>query len=129
MSFFEEALSVILGNKIRSLLTVTGLIIGVGAVIAIQVLGNSMSGALNGALGNMTDDSFIIQPNPTQTDFVKAMVTRSDLLGLAQLPNVKLAIPLVVSRDLIRNGHDQARYAIGGDPLEPFNNSPLQYGR
>ena len=129
MSFLEEALSVILGNKIRSLLTVTGLIIGVGAVIAIQVLGNSMSGALNGALGNMTDDSFIIQPNPTQTDFVKAMVTRTDLLGLAQLPNVKLAIPLVVSRDLIRNGHDQARYAIGGDPLEPFNNSPLQYGR
>ncbi len=129
MMLFEEALSVIFGSKIRSLLTVTGLIIGVGAVIAIQVLGNSMSGALNGALGTMTDDSFIVSPSGTQTDFVKAMVTRSDLLAIAQLPNVKQAVPMIAETDLVRHGHDQARYFIAGDPLEPFNNAPLQYGR
>lgn len=129
MMHFEEALSVILGNKIRSLLTITGLIIGVMAVIAIQVLGSSMSGALNGALGNMTDDSFIIFPSQTQANAVKASVTRSDLTQLDDLPNVKLAIPLVGETDLVRTGHLQARYFISGDPLEPFNNAPLQFGR
>ena len=129
MMFFEEALSVIFGSKIRSLLTVTGLIIGVGAVIAIQVLGNSMSGALNGALGTMTDDSFIVSPNGTQTNFEKAMVTKTDLSSLAQIPNVKEAIPMVAQTDLVRHAHYQARYFIAGDPLEPFNNAPLQYGR
>src|SRR5579872_622116 len=100
MMHIEEALSVIFGNKIRSLLTVTGLIIGVMAVIAIQVLGSSMSGALNGALGNMTDDSFIIFPSATQANAVKASVTRTDLVQLSALPNVKLAIPLVAQTDL-----------------------------
>lgn len=129
MMHLEEALSVILGNKIRSLLTVTGLIIGVMAVIAIQVLGSSMSGALNGTLGDMTDDSFIVFPSATQANAVKASVTRTDLVELAQLPNVKLAIPLVGQTDLVRNGHLQARYFISGDPLQPFNNAPLQFGR
>ena len=41
MMYFEEALRILLANKVRSLLTITGLIIGVGAVIAIQVLGKS----------------------------------------------------------------------------------------
>ncbi|HEV3155342.1 MAG TPA: ABC transporter permease [Candidatus Baltobacteraceae bacterium] len=129
MMHIEEALNVIFGNKIRSLLTVTGLIIGVMAVIAIQVLGSSMSGALNGALGNMTDDSFIIFPSATQANAVKASVTRTDLVQLSALPNVKLAIPLVAQTDLVRNGHLQARYFISGDPVEPFNNAPLQFGR
>jgi len=129
MMHFEEALSVIFGNKVRSLLTVTGLVIGVMAVIAIQVLGKSMSGALNGALGNMTDDSFIVFPSATQANVLKAAVTRSDILQLSQLPNVKMAIPLVDESDLVRNGHAQARYTIAGEPLEPFSNAPLQFGR
>jgi uncharacterized membrane protein YuzA (DUF378 family) len=45
--FFSEALAVLLGNKTRSLLTVLGLIIGVAAVISIQILGKGMSGARN----------------------------------------------------------------------------------
>ncbi|HZT13242.1 MAG TPA: ABC transporter permease [Candidatus Baltobacteraceae bacterium] len=129
MMHFEEALSVIFGNKVRSLLTVTGLVIGVMSVIAIQVLGKSMSGALNGALGNMTDDSFIVFPSTTQANALKAAVTRSDILQLAQMPNVKTAIPLVDESDLVRNGHLQARYTIAGEPLEPFSNAPLQFGR
>jgi ABC-type antimicrobial peptide transport system permease subunit len=127
--YFEEALRVIFANKVRSLLTVTGLIIGVGAVIAIQVLGNSMSGAIAGTLGNLSDNSFIIFPGSTQSNYERAMVTRSDITELSAMPNVAQAVPMVGASDLLRHGHEQARYYINGDPVEPFNNVPLAMGR
>ena len=46
VNYLEEALRVLAENKIRSLLTILGLIIGVAAVIAIQVLGSGMAGAI-----------------------------------------------------------------------------------
>ena len=129
MMYFEEALRVIFGNRIRSLLTVTGLIIGVAAVIAIQVLGASMAGAVNGALGGMADDSFLIRPSATQSNFARAMITRSDLAAIGQLHNVAQAIPMLFESELLQHGHNEGRYAFSGDPVEPFNNGPLQFGR
>lgn len=129
MIYLEEALRVIFANKVRSLLTVTGLIIGVAAVIAIQVLGNSMSGAVSGTLGNMSDNSFIIFPGNTQSNYVRAMVTRSDVSALSTMSNVAQAVPMVGANDLIRHGHEQARYYMTGDPVEPFSNAPLAMGR
>ena len=129
MMYFEEALRVLFANKVRSLLTMIGLVIGVGAVIAIQVLGKSMAGAIGGALGGMSDDSFFIQPNPTQANYQRAMVTISDMQELAGVPNVSVVIPLMGANDLVRRGHSQARYFITGDAVQPINTGPLQYGR
>ena len=129
MSFIEEALSVIFANRVRSLLTVTGLIIGVATVIMIQILGSGMSGAISGTLGNMASDSFLVAPNATQSNAIKAAVTRSDLRAIMTIPNVKLAIPMEGITDLVSYGHHQGRYFIGGDPVEPFNDAPLAYGR
>ncbi len=129
MIYLEEALRVLFSNKVRSLLTITGLVIGVGAVIAIQVLGKSMAGAVGGALGSMSDDSFFLDPNATQANVERAMVTRSDLEELANVPNVSAAIPLMGANDLVRHGHAQARYYITGDAAQPINTTPLQLGR
>ncbi|MFN2448500.1 MAG: ABC transporter permease [Candidatus Baltobacteraceae bacterium] len=129
MMYVQEALRVLFANKVRSLLTMLGLIIGVGAVIAIQTLGSSMAGAIGGALGNLADNSFFIQPNFTQPDYQRALVTRSDIAALGTLPNVATVIPLTGANDLVRHGHRQARYYITGDAAQPFNNGPLQSGR
>ena len=61
--YFAEAFAVLAANRVRSLLTVTGLIIGVTAVIAIQVLGAGMAGAVGGLLGGLSDRTFIVFPN------------------------------------------------------------------
>ncbi|HZZ65633.1 MAG TPA: ABC transporter permease, partial [Candidatus Baltobacteraceae bacterium] len=129
MNYIEEALRIIFSNKVRSLLTVTGLIIGVGAVIAIQVLGKSMAGAVGGAFGDLSDNAFFLSPNPTQADFEQAMITRADLVALSSLPNVAAVIPVTGANDLVQHGHHQARYYVGGDATQPLNNGPLQYGR
>jgi putative ABC transport system permease protein len=128
--YFEEAVRVLLANKIRSLLTITGLIIGVGAVIAIQVLGVSMAGAITGLLGSMSDSSFIIFPNQTQRNAVAATFKLSDLQTIKdRVPGIIDAVPIAGITDLIRNGHNTGRYRISPESAIPFNNLPTIYGR
>jgi putative ABC transport system permease protein len=129
MLYVEEAMRVLLGNKARSILTMLGLIIGVGAVVAIQTLGSSMAGAINGSLGNLADNTFFIFPSATQANYQRALIKMSDLAPLSGLPNVTVVMPLTGSNDLIRHGHRQARYFITGDAATPFNNADLQAGR
>ena len=56
--FFAEAVGVLLGNRTRTFLTILGLIVGVAAVITIQILGKGMAGAVTGVLGSLNDRSF-----------------------------------------------------------------------
>jgi putative ABC transport system permease protein len=128
--YVQEALAILLANKIRSLLTITGLIIGVGAVIAIQVLGVSMAGAIDGLLGGMSDNSFIVFPNPQQRDAVQAAFKLSDLQTIrSDVPQVVDAVPIAGVDDLIRSGHNEARYRISPESAISFNTLPVLYGR
>jgi putative ABC transport system permease protein len=127
--YLEEAMRVLLGNKARSILTMLGLIIGVGAVVAIQTLGSSMAGAIGGALGNLADNTFFIFPSATQANYQRALIKMSDLPTLSGLDNVNVVMPLTGANDLIRHEHRQARYFITGDAATPFNNAGLQAGR
>jgi putative ABC transport system permease protein len=130
MIYIEEALAVLFANKVRSLLTITGLIIGVAAVIAIQVLGGSMAGAIDGLLGGMSDSSFMIFPNAQQHDVQSALIKQSDLIAIKNdVPGIADAIPLGVVSDLIRNGHHTGRYSISPESAIPYDNLPPIYGR
>ncbi|MBV8116862.1 MAG: ABC transporter permease, partial [Candidatus Eremiobacteraeota bacterium] len=130
MIYAQEAIAVLFANKLRSLLSILGLIIGVAAVIAIQVLGKSMAGAIDGLLGGMSDNSFIIFPNPQQHDVTSAALKLSDLPVIrAAVPGVVDAVPVAGIDDLIRNGHHEGRYRISPESSIPFNTLPLQYGR
>jgi putative ABC transport system permease protein len=129
MLYVEEAARVLLSNKVRSLLTIMGLIIGVGAVIAIQVLGNSMAGAVNGALGSLTDNSFIVFPNTRQRDVTHAAIRLNDLAALRTIPGIISAQPLGDTSELVRAGHVRARFEISPDGPISFTNLPAIYGR
>jgi ABC-type antimicrobial peptide transport system permease subunit len=107
-----------------------GLVIGVGAVIAIQVLGNSMAGAVNGALGSLTDNSFVIFPNSRQRDISKAAITLRDLSALqTDIPGIVAAVPLGAKSELVRAAHSRARFSLSPDAAVSFDNLPLLYGR
>ncbi|HZZ00902.1 MAG TPA: ABC transporter permease [Candidatus Baltobacteraceae bacterium] len=128
--YFREAIDVLLANKVRSLLTILGLIIGVGAVISIQVLGASMAGAVNGLLGGMSDNSFFIVPNTQQRNADEASFKLSDLDAIRRsVDGVAAAIPLAGVNDVVRHGHHAARYFISGESAIPFSNLPVLYGR
>ncbi len=130
MMYAAEAWRVLLANKVRSLLTVTGLIIGVGAVVAILTLGKSMGGAVSAALGGIADNSFIIFPNTTQRNTQMASIRLSDLAAIkADIPGIVDAQPLGFHTELVHAGHRQARYGVSPDGPIPFNTTPIEYGR
>ncbi len=129
MPYLEEALRVLLGNKIRSLLTVTGLIIGVAAVIAIQVLGSGMAGAVSGVLGSLSDNAFTLFPNSQQGDFRRAAIKVSELNDIkSSVPNILQAIPAGGRRVLMHVGHSLARLQVVGDSDDRFNITPFAQG-
>jgi putative ABC transport system permease protein len=129
-AFFAEALGVLLGNRTRSLLTVLGLIIGVAAVIAIQILGKGMSGAVSGVLGTLNDQSFYVFPNARQADILKAAIKYRDIERTTTLfPNVLVALPAGSVNRLMSAGHHHARLSLSADSDVSFATVPLAFGR
>ncbi len=128
--FFSEAFAVLLGNKTRSLLTVLGLIIGVAAVISIQILGKGMSGAVTGVLGTLNDRSFFVFPNSRQADVFKAAIKYTDIAKTTSLfPNIVAALPAGGVQRLMTAGHHHARLSLTSESDIAFATVPLIYGR
>ena len=128
--FFGEAYAVLAGNRTRSILTITGLIIGVAAVIAIQILGKGLSGAVTGVLGSINDRSFYVFPNSRQSDVLKAAIKYKDLERTTALfPNIAAAIPAGSVQRLMSVGHHRARLELSADSDISFATVPLIYGR
>jgi putative ABC transport system permease protein len=128
--YFAEAFAVLMGNSVRSLLTITGLVIGVTAVIAIQVLGAGMAGAVSGVLGGLSDQTFVVFPNQQQSDFTRAALRPSDLARASEIPNVVAIVPVIGQRTLASYGHVHPHVSLGpGLPERYSTTTPLRYGR
>ncbi|MBV9409233.1 MAG: ABC transporter permease, partial [Candidatus Eremiobacteraeota bacterium] len=129
--YFAEAFAVLAANRVRTLLTALGLIIGVMAVISIQVLGAGMAGAVNGILGAFSDRTFIVLPNQQQANFTRAAIRLSDLQRAKNdIPNVVDAFPAGGQRRVATYGHTHPHVTVGGGAQERFSTStPLRFGR
>jgi putative ABC transport system permease protein len=129
--YFGEAFAVLSANRIRTLLTALGLIIGVMAVISIQVLGAGMAGAVNGILGAFSERAFVVLPNQQQSDFTRAAIRITDLQRMKNdVPNVIEAIPAGGQNLRARFGHKTRRVTLGAGTDERFAPStPLRFGR
>lgn len=129
--YFAEAFSVLLANRVRSLLTISGLIIGVTAVIAIQVLGAGMAGAVTGILGALNDQTFVVLPNQRQADFTRAAIRPVDMQRASQqIPNVAVMLPAGGQRMVITLGHQHPHVNVGpGVPERYATTTPIRFGR
>jgi putative ABC transport system permease protein len=124
-----EALGVLWANKTRSLLTTLGLIIGVTAVIAIQILGSGMAGAVTGILGALNDKSFTIFPNSRQADFTRAALRVEDIdRATRTIPNLAVGLPLGATTLAVRLGGATAKLRVAADSDQRFVATPLRYG-
>src|SRR5437588_8672402 len=73
-SFFQSvksALQAIRANKLRSLLTSLGIIIGVGAVIMVVSISESNTAAINQSLSSLNPDELTIRAGSTNTGGVR----------------------------------------------------------
>ncbi len=93
---FAMALRSLLTNKLRSALTMLGIIIGVGAVIAIMAGGKGMENYVTSTLEDLGTDIFYVQPsNPDAPGaaamapgYATATLTLDDAEAIARIPSV-----------------------------------------
>jgi putative ABC transport system permease protein len=129
ISFVIEALGNLRANVTRTALTMLGLVIGVMAVIAIQVVGAGLAGAVGGSLGAINDRSFTLLPNTRQSDFTRAQLKYDDVQRAKRdIPNILDGIPYGVSARLVSVGHRRARLQIGAESDERYSITPVRYG-
>jgi putative ABC transport system permease protein len=78
-SYLKMALAILLHSKIRSWLTIIGIVIGVGAVVSIMSLSNSMSADMQSRLADMDLTSVTITPGYNRASSVMGSHYRGDV--------------------------------------------------
>jgi putative ABC transport system permease protein len=98
-----EALDSLYGNKLRSILTVLGIVIGVAAVIAMLSIGRGAEASITSRIEGMGTNLVYITPGSTSQGGVQSAagsagtLTLDDSTALADLPNVVAVAPVTNS--------------------------------
>ena len=95
----RSALTAIRANKLRSMLTTLGIVLGVAAVVAVVALLQGFSQAINTQFAGLGSDTLIVQsylPLKAQMEGKVAKVTPADLRAIAaQVPGIASISPIL----------------------------------
>jgi putative ABC transport system permease protein len=97
---FPLAVHALMRNKTRSLLTTLGIVIGVGAVIAMVAIGEGAKARVEQAFASMGTSLLIVTSGSTRTGGImggfgsQPTLTWEDLDAMRKLPSVRAASPL-----------------------------------
>ncbi|MFN0315447.1 MAG: ABC transporter permease [Burkholderiales bacterium] len=99
-SLMREALRSMAGNRMRTFLTMLGLVIGVGAVVLMAAIGAGAQSQVQLAIQSMGSNLFIVLPGSSTAGGVRSgsggvsTLTGADAQAIAELPSVAAAAPL-----------------------------------
>jgi putative ABC transport system permease protein len=96
MKFGDILLSAVRGvtaNKLRSILTMLGVLIGVGAVILLMAVGNGSAQRVNSLITSLGTNTITIRPSGNETGSSAITLAVSDKLGKAGLGHVRTVVP------------------------------------
>jgi putative ABC transport system permease protein len=138
---FRQSLRAVLANKGRSLLTVLGIIIGIGSVIALVSLGNGANQAISNQINQLGATNLSVIPgaglsgsNAKQGGNQKfnpgspSSLTLKDLAALenrSARSNFESVTGLISSISVVKNGNAETRVAISGVSEEYFASNNL----
>lgn len=117
---FKVALSSIWNHKIRSILTMLGIIIGVGAVIIIVAIGEGAKKQIAEDMFSTDENAIVLYYEPiydeNETDFFwnEPELTTDDLIPLEDLPGVKSIIGTNQGWGMMAHNEEQAEVTITG---------------
>ena len=104
------ALRSLRANWLRTLLTLLGIVIGVGAVVVMLAIGQGAKQEVVARIGGMGTNLLVIRPDRGQqrvADGVIATLVPADADALRELPNVSAAVPEIAGSVTARaNGQD-----------------------
>lgn len=133
------AVTGLLANKMRALLTMLGIIIGIAAVIAIMTLGNSVTNTVTNTMAEMGGNNIVVQLS-LKEDVTSFELTEDDLISdemLEQMMEVYSNDILAVSVDegigsgQVKDGRKYANVSVYGvnDGYRLVNNVKMMTGR
>ncbi len=97
-TLIKEALRNLLSNKVRSILTMLGIFIGVGAVIAMMSIGQGAQNSITDQMSSLGTNTLYLSPgNFTENVRNPQDLTNSDVEAVAALDCVDVAAPIVSS--------------------------------
>jgi putative ABC transport system permease protein len=116
--FFEDiklAGSSLLANKLRTLLSLLGMMIGVAAVVTILTLGDSASSSITASIASGGLDTVTVFPTTgeaTTEEFTEqfGVTLQNEISGLATV------LPINRSTALVRHEHESGTYTVMGVP-------------
>lgn len=129
LTYVIEAWSVLLEHRVRSLLTIVGIVVGVAAIIAVQIATQSMQYAVAGVLKGVNVSAFIVTIKSHSEDVERAALKRKDLTLIGELPGVLSVIPFQLGPARVRVGHQIVLLGIGGEAAYRFGTAPITQGR
>jgi len=103
----KSALQAVRANKLRSLLTSLGIIIGVGAVIMVVSISESQSAAINQSLSNLNPNELTIRSGSTNTGGVRGGQGTAQTLKQSDADAISAQIPHVTSVSPVANANGQ----------------------
>jgi putative ABC transport system permease protein len=123
LSFLKVALTAISRNRLRAFLTILGILIGVGAVIAMMAIGNGAKAKLEAQLNSMGTNMLFIHPGAITAGGVRQWGAGqkfypSDVKAVRQnCPAVAYAAPSIEKVETATTGHENwTTQIIGVDP-------------
>jgi putative ABC transport system permease protein len=129
--FLGQALDVIWRNPMRSLLTMLGLIIGVGSVIAILAVGDSTTKSVLNILSPYSLASGFVLPKQQQPDPGRALIRYDDTARVrTMVPEAKDVLPILsIEMETRVNHQDKTVRVLTSGVGQGFDTTPLAEGR
>ena len=98
-TLIKEAMNSITSNKVRSFLTMLGIFIGVGAVIAMMSVGQGAQNSITDSLSTLGTQTLYLTPgNYTENVRNAQNLTNDDVEAISRLDCVDIAAPVVSSQ-------------------------------
>ncbi len=125
LAFFldlESAYKTLLRNKIRSFLTILGIIIGVGSVIATISIGQGASKAIQNSINSLGSNMLIVLPGSSSLGGIKSgfgvlpTLTLNDTYAIRKLPAVKTdSGNLGMNQQVVWRGNNWSTLVVGAN--------------
>ncbi len=130
MGFFQvviEAFRAMSMNRLRAGLTMLGIIIGVGAVVLMLAIGESVRSDINQRISAMGSNLFIVFPGTQTSNGVRAgrgaaqTLTQADAQALAKIDNVEFSAPILSQPFQLAAGNNNWNAMVWGVTPEYFS--------
>ncbi len=89
IELFEESITLLRVNKMRTLLSILGIVIGVGSVIALMSLGQSSQASVTASIKSLGSNLIMVRSGNSQQGFLRQGSSNSSTLKLSDAEAIK----------------------------------------